>query len=153
MQDKTKNIIIIIETIAIVVLIIFLILSSNEVNTNTENNNSIQNSNTINNEAGSENAEKKEYIKTYNIVEKLDITDENGNYDFYVVKQFQDNDEPVLIKVANTYDLEQGENYEFVLYGVKEDGKTYSQNEIFENFEIIDIRKTDKQGLDQTQDF
>ena len=30
--------------------------------------------------------------------------------------------------------------------------KTYTQNEIFENFEIQDIRKTDKTGLDQIQD-
>ena len=59
----------------------------------------------------------------------------------------------MMFSINPAYDLEQGENYEFVLYGVKEDGKTYSQNEIFENFEIIDIRKTDKQGLDQTQDF
>ena len=83
---------------------------------------------------------------------ELDISDESGNYDFYAIRQFQDNDNPVLIKVEKKYNLEEGENYEIVLYGVKEEEKTYTQNEIFENFEIQDIKKTDKTGLDQIQD-
>ena len=45
----------------------------------------------------------------------------------------------------NVLQIEVGE------YG-KEEEKTYTQNEIFENFEIQDIRKTDKTGLDQIQD-
>lgn len=95
--------------------------------------------------------EKREYIKTYNVIEKLDINDETGNYRYYVIKQFQDN-EPVLIKVSNTYNLEKDKTYEFVLYGIKIKDKKYTQNEIFENFEIKNIIETDKIGLEQIQE-
>ena len=99
-----------------------------------------------------EEAGKKEYIKTYNVVEKINIDDETGEINYYVLKQFQD-DNLVIVKIKNTYNLEINQNYEFVLYGEKDEGKTYSQNDIFENFEIKDIRKTDKVGLEQIQDF
>lgn len=148
MENKTKNIIIVIEAVIIVALIVFMVLGNSETKTKTGN----SNLNTQETENISEDTEKLEYIKTYNIIQKLDISDETENYDFYVIQQFQDNDNPVLIKVEKTYNLEEGENYEIVLYGVKEEGKTYTQNEIFENFEIQDIRKTDKTGLDQIQD-
>lgn len=95
--------------------------------------------------------EKREYIKTYNVIEKLDITDETGDYNYYVIKQFQDN-EPVLIKVSNTYKLEKDKNYEFVLYGIKNKSQKYTQNEIFEKFEIKNIVETDKTGLEQIQE-
>ena len=95
--------------------------------------------------------EKREYIKTYNVIEKLDITDETGDYNYFVIKQFQDN-EPVLIKVSNTYKLEKDKNYEFVLYGSKNKDKKYTQNEIFEKFEIKNIIETDKIGLEQIQE-
>lgn len=95
--------------------------------------------------------EKREYIKTYNVIEKLDITDETGIYNYYVIKQFQD-DEPVLIKVLNTYNLEKDKNYEFVLYGIKNENQKYTQNEIFKNFEIKNIVETDKIGLEQIQE-
>lgn len=97
-------------------------------------------------------AGKKEYIKTYNVIEKINIDDETGDNDYYVLKQFQD-DNLVIVKIKNTYNLEINQNYEFVLYGEKEERKTYSQNDIFETFEIKDIRKTDKVGLEQIQDF
>lgn len=95
--------------------------------------------------------EKREYIKTYNVIEKLYITDETGIYNYYVIKQFQD-DEPVLIKVLNTYNLEKDKNYEFVLYGIKNENQKYTQNEIFKNFEIKNIVETDKIGLEQIQE-
>ena len=95
--------------------------------------------------------EKREYIKTYNVIEKLDISDETGNYNYYVIKQFQDN-EPILIKVLNNYKLEKNKNYEFVLFGIKKDNIKYSQNEIFDNFEIKNITETDKIGLEQIQE-
>lgn len=90
-------------------------------------------------------------MKTYNVIEKLDITDETGTYNYYVIKQFQE-DEPVLIKVSNTYNLEKSKNYEFVLYGIKNESHKYTQNEIFENFEIKNIVETDKIGLEQIQE-
>lgn len=95
--------------------------------------------------------EKREYIKTYNVIEKLDITDETGIYNYYIIKQFQDN-EPVLIKVSNNYNLEKDKNYEFVLFGIRKDNIKYTQNEIFDNFEIKNIIETDKIGLEQIQE-
>ena len=95
--------------------------------------------------------EKREYIKTYNVIEKLDITDETWTYNYYVIKQFQDY-EPVLIKVSNTYNLEKDKNYEFVLYGSKIKDKKYTQNEIFDNFEIKNITETDNIGIEQIQE-
>ena len=148
MENKTKNIIIVIEAVIIVALVFFMILENNKTNTKTGN----SNQSTQGTENIAEATEKAEYIKTYNILEKLDISDESGNYNFFVIRQYQDNDNPVLIKVEKKYNLEEGENYEIVLYGVKEEGKSYTQNETFENFEIQDIRKTDKIGLDQIQD-
>ena len=146
MENKTKNIIIVIEVVIIVVLIVFMVLENNKTSTK------IGNSNLNTQEKETIVKEKVKYIKTYNVIEKLNINDENENYDFYVIKQFQDNDNPVLIRVEKKYNLEEGENYEIVLYGVKEEGKTYTQNEIFENFEIKDVRKTDKTGLEQIQE-
>ena len=96
--------------------------------------------------------EKREYVKTYNVIERLDITDETGIYNYYIIKQFQDN-EPVLIKVSNNYKLEKNKNYEFVLYGVKKDNIKYTHNEIFDNFEIKNIIETDKIGVEQIQEF
>ena len=70
---------------------------------------------------------------------------------YNIIKQFQDN-EPVLIKVSNNHKLEKNKNYEFVLFGIKKDNIKYTQNEIFENFEIKNIIETDKIGLEQIQE-
>lgn len=58
----------------------------------------------------------------------------------------------MLIKVLNTYNLEKDKNYEFVLYGIKNENQKYTQNEIFKNFEIKNIVETDKIGLEQIQE-
>ena len=39
-----------------------------------------------------------------------------------------------------------------VLLGIKNDNIKYTQNEIFEDFEIKDIRESDKIGLEQIQE-
>ena len=148
MKKQIKNLIIILELIVIVFLIIYIITTNTKEETRTENSDKVISNSTTN----VEEAGKKEYIKTYNVIEKINIDDETGDNDYYVLKQFQD-DNLVIVKIKNTYNLEINQNYEFVLYGEKEEGKTYSQNDIFENFEIKDIRKTDKVGLEQIQDF
>ena len=148
MKSMIKNIIIIIELIIIIALIIYIILINNKIKTISETSDNSTNTNIENN---TNTSPKKEYIKTYSIIEKLDISDESGNYDYYVIKEFQD-DYPVVVKIDNKYNLEERKNYEFVLYGIKDDEKTYSQSEIFKDFEITDIRETNKTGLDQTQD-
>lgn len=156
MSNKKKNTIIIIETITILCAMIYIILTN--INTRSKTKIITENLNSSNIEDNYEEdyanikSEEKEYIKTYNVIQKIDLSDETGNYDYYVIKQFQDN-EPVLIRVKNKYILEEGENYEIILYGAKKEGKSYSQREIFEEFEIINITKTDKIGLEQTQEF
>lgn len=52
---------------------------------------------------------------------------------------------------VKTYNLEKSKNYEFVLYGIKNESQKYTQNDIFENFEIKNIVETDKIGLEQIQ--
>lgn len=148
MKNMIKNIVIIIELIFIIALIIYIILISNKNKTISETSDNSTNTNIENN---TNTSQKKEYIKTYSIIEKLDISDETGSYNYYVIKEFQD-DDPIVVKIDNKYNLEEDKNYEFVLYGIKDDKKTYSQSEIFKDFEIIDIKETNKTGLEQTQD-
>lgn len=150
MKDKENVVVVIFETIVIVVLILYITVGFNQTRINTVSDNNVTEVDTKTNYA-LDDLEKREYIKTYNIIEKLDLSDETGNYDYYVIKEFQV-DDPVVIKVDNKYELEEGKNYEIVLYGIKIDGKTYSQSEIIDNFEIKDIKQTDKTGLEQTQD-
>lgn len=151
MKNKTKNAIIILQMIFIATFILYIALERGWTKSldNGSNDNIVQVDGKTNNSTGE--VEKREYIKTYNIIEKLDLSDETGKYNYYVIKEFQV-DEPIVIKVDNKYDLEQGKNYEIVFYGVKIDGKTYSQSEIIDNFEIKDIKQTDKTGLGQIQD-
>ncbi len=143
--------IVIFESIVIAVLILYITVGFNQTGINTVSENNVIEVDSKTNYAQDE-LEKREYIKTYNIIEKLNLSDETGNYDYYVIKQFQV-DDPVVIKVDNQYNLEQGKNYEFVLYGVKKEEITYLPNKIFEDFEIKNIVKTDKTGLEQIQDF
>lgn len=143
--------IVIFESIVIAVLILYITVGFNQTGINTVSENNVIEVDSKTNYAQDE-LEKREYIKTYNIIEKLNLSDETGNYDYYVIKQFQV-DDPVVIKVDNQYNLEQGKNYEFVLYGVKKEEITYLPNKIFEDFEIKNIVETDKTGLEQIQDF
>ena len=151
MRDKIKNIFII-QTIIIVVLMMYILLENKKNNSSLENvdSNVAVSNNKITHNIVSE--EKRRYTKTYSVVKNLNMTDETGNYNYYVVKEFQ-NEEPVIIKVKQSFDLKEKQNYEIILYGTKIEGENYSPAEIFENFEIIDIRETDKTGLDQIQDF
>lgn len=143
--------IVIFESIVIAVLILYITVGFNQTGINTVSENNVIEVDSKTNYAQDE-LEKREYIKTYNIIEKLNLSDETGKYDYYVIKQFQV-DTPVVIKVDNQYNLEQGKNYEFVLYGVKKEEITYLPNKIFEDFEIKNIVETDKTGLEQIQDF
>ena len=148
---KENVVIVIFESIVIAVLILYITVGFNQTRINTVSENNVIEVDSKTNYAQDE-LEKREYIKTYNIIEKLKLSDETGNYDYYVIKQFQV-DAPVVIKVDKQYNLEQGKNYEFVLYGVKKEEITYLPNKIFEDFEIKNIVETDKTGLEQIQDF
>ena len=92
-----------------------------------------------------------QFTRTYNIISNLNRTDLSGENNYYVIDQYQLG-EPTIIKVDLNYNLEENANYEFSFKGKKIDGKTYSIQELFDNFEIVKIEKTDKTGMNQIQD-
>lgn len=93
-----------------------------------------------------------EFVRTYHIVADLRKTDQTGNYNYYVIEKFQ-YDNPIVVKVEKKYKLEENVNYEFTFKGGIDELKTnYSMEEIFEQFRVINIQKTDKEGLEQRQD-
>ena len=115
----------------------------------------MQKDNTTNNVA-QENAENEnttdvEFVRTFYIVANLHQTDAVAENNFYVINQFQTFN-PIVIKVDKKYNLEEKENYEFTFKGTKIDGKDYNNEEIFDCFEITNIEKTDKLGMEQIQD-
>lgn len=91
------------------------------------------------------------FVRTYNIKEKLKETDTTGQYNYYVISQFQTN-ELALIKIENTYKLEESKNYEFSFEGTKINEQDYTIQEIFSGFKITNIKQTNKLGLEQRQD-
>ena len=97
------------------------------------------------------NLEEIEFVRTFNIKADIEETDETGKYNFYVVDQYQINN-PVLIKIDKKYKLVEKSNYEFTFKGIIGDKEDYSTQEIFTNFEITDIKKTNKKGMEQRQD-
>ena len=60
--------------------------------------------------------------------------------------------ELALIKVEKKYKLEEGNDYEFTFKGEKKEREDYTAQDIFTDFRIVNIEKTDKKGLDQRQD-
>ena len=91
------------------------------------------------------------FIRTYRVVADLNETDQTGQYNFVVVEQYQV-EEPVVIKLDKQYKIEENANYEISFSGIKILEKEYSIMEIFENFQIVSVKKTNKIGLDQIQD-
>ncbi len=92
-----------------------------------------------------------EFTRTYNIVSNLNMTDATGEYNFYVIQQFQ-LFEPIVVKINKKYTLEENENYEFTFNGSKINGKEYTMQDIFNTFDISNIEKTERTGLNQIQD-
>lgn len=92
-----------------------------------------------------------QFVRTFNVKSDLKETDKTGNYNFYIVEQYQMN-EPALIKVEKKYKLEEGNDYEFTFKGEKKERADYTAQDIFTDFRIVNIEKTDKKGLDQRQD-
>lgn len=135
-----KNIVIVILVLVIIAGIAFIALNFNKI---AEHEEQIENTENI--------TEEITFVRTYNIVSDLQSTDSSGQYKYYVIDQFQ-MDNPIVIKVESSYNLNENENYEFTFEGTKTEGKEYTIQEIFDNFKIVDIQATDKEGLEQRQD-
>ena len=135
-----KNVIIVILVLVIIAGIAFIALNFNKI---AEHEEQIENTENI--------TEEITFVRTYNIVSDLQRTDSSGQYKYYVIDQFQ-MDNQIVIKVESSYNLNENENYEFTFEGTKTEGKEYTIQEIFDNFKIVDIQATDKEGLEQRQD-
>ena len=135
-----KNVIIVILALVIIAGIAFIALNFNKI---AEHEEPLENTENI--------TEEITFVRTYNIVSDLQRTDSSGQYKYYVIDQFQ-MDNPIVIKVESSYNLNENENYEFTFEGTKTEGKEYTIQEIFDNFKIVDIQATDKEGLEQRQD-
>lgn len=135
-----KNVIIVILVLVIIAGIAFIALNFNKI---AEHEEPLENTENI--------TAKITFVRTYNIVSDLQRTDTSGQYKYYVIDQFQ-MDNPIVIKVESSYNLNENENYEFTFEGTKTEGKEYTIQEIFDNFKIVDIQSTDKEGLEQRQD-
>lgn len=135
-----KNVIIVILVLVIIAGIAFIALNFNKI---AEHEELLENTENI--------TEEITFVRTYNIVSDLQRTDSSGQYKYYVIDQFQ-MDNPIVIKVESSYNLNENENYEFTFEGTKTEGKEYTIQEIFDNFKIVDIQSTDKEGLEQRQD-
>ena len=93
-----------------------------------------------------------EFTRTYNVVSNLNMTDTTGEYNFYVIQQFQ-LFKPIVVKINKKYTLEENKNYEFTFSGKKINGKEYTTiQDVFYTFDIVNIEKTEKTGLEQIQD-
>lgn len=90
------------------------------------------------------------FIRTYKVITDLKKTDQTGEYNYYVIEQYQLG-EPTVIKISSKYKLQENVNYEFLFEGNKAEGKEYSIQEIFNTFEIVKIEETDKQAMEQIQ--
>ena len=135
-----KNVIIVILVLVIIAGIAFIALNFNKI---AEHEEPLENTENI--------TEEITFVRTYNIVSDLQRTDTSGQYKYYVIDQFQ-MENPIVIKVESSYNLNENENYEFTFEGTKTEGKEYTIQEIFDNFKIVDIQATDKEGLEQRQD-
>lgn len=93
-----------------------------------------------------------QFVKTFFIVSDLNKLDSTGKYKYYVVEQFQ-KDNPAVVKIDKTDSLKENTNYEITFKGYKSsENVRYTIKDIFDNFEIIDIQETQKQGMEQIQE-
>lgn len=91
------------------------------------------------------------FTRTYYVIKDLELTDHTGNFHYYVINQFLE-DDPTVIKVEKQYILEENKNYEFTFHGEIVEKKDYRIKDLFENLNIVEIEETDKTGLDQVQE-
>lgn len=92
------------------------------------------------------------FTKTYRIVDIMDYKAEDDSLKFIVIDQFQVQ-EPFIIKLTKDQvsQLKKDEHYEFTFEGKKK-YKNNEKAEIFDKFELIELNKTDKVGLNQLQE-
>ena len=127
----------------ITVLIVMISITIYVIHNNT---NTTQNSNIEEREIS--------FTRTYRIVKILDYEDATNQYTYIILDKFQEF-KPYLIKLEKTLatTLTQDKFYEFTFNGIYKENIDYSNiQELFNNFNIISIKLTDKSGLEQIQE-
>ena len=122
-------------------LVIFNDFKSEKVETVVENEETIFNNTQEN---------KDNFTKTYNVLNIAESDDDN--YLYLTIKQFQ-NDEVETVKVLKSLanGVEANKNYEFTFQYGNENIEDNIKS-IFENATLVQIKETDKTGLEQIQD-
>ncbi len=90
-----------------------------------------------------------QFIRTYIVKDFLEYTTDEKEK-FVVLDQFQEND-PFLIKLNNSYNLEKNKFYEFSFKGSTKYRKS-EQKFLFKNYTLKSVELTDKLGLEQIQE-
>ena len=96
------------------------------------------------------NNDKRSFTKTYNVLNVADSNDEN--YLYITIRQFQAEEvETVKVQKSLANIVERGNSYEFTFQYTNNNVDNNIES-IFVNTILVSIQKTDKQGLEQTQD-
>ena len=94
------------------------------------------------------------FTKTYHVIDIMDNYEpEDDNSSKFVILVQYAIQQPFIVNLPNdkVVLLTEGEDYEFSFSGSKKYKKSENQ-EIFTNFELINVKKSDKVGLDQVQE-
>ncbi len=92
------------------------------------------------------------FTKTYHVLNILDLDTDEAKY--LVLRQFQLPESTAIVKVS-TYllpDIKENDPYEFTFQYTDNLLKDTNTKSIFENTELLEIKKTDKLGLEQIND-
>jgi hypothetical protein len=94
------------------------------------------------------------FTRTYLVIDQLKSVDETGEYGYLKLNQFQVNNPKVVkIKLDLLGNLRFNESYEFTFYGEYNSNQNYDTIEdIFNSFDLVSIKATNKIGLDQVQE-
>ena len=92
------------------------------------------------------------FTRTYRVVDIMKYQSTDNISKFVIIDQFQENN-PFIVKLTKDQasKLFKNKMYEFTFNGSKK-YKNKEYNELFENFELINIKETEKVGLDQLQE-
>lgn len=92
------------------------------------------------------------FTRTYRVVDILDYQTDDNTAKYVILDQFQEN-LPFIVNLPNDQVaiLVKGENYEFSFSGDKK-YKNSEHQKLFANFQLNNIKKTDRVGLDQIQE-
>lgn len=92
------------------------------------------------------------FTRTYRVIEKMNYQTTDNISKFVILDQFQDH-QPFIVNLSKDQasKLTKNKNYEFMFTGNKKAQKS-KYSELFKNFEITDIKETDRVGLDQLQE-